>query len=81
MAARIADVLWGESVADTAAHYAFVGDSPNDQAAFAFFPHSIGVANVARYAAVLTPPPRYITPSPGGHGFAEAIAAILAHAG
>lgn len=77
MSARIASVLWNESPADTAAHYAFVGDSPNDQAAFAFFTHAIGVANVARYAPVLAPPPRYITPSPGGHGFAEAIAAIL----
>jgi HAD superfamily hydrolase (TIGR01484 family) len=81
MSARIANVLWNESPADTAAHYAFVGDSPNDQAAFAFFTHSIGVANVARYAPVLSPPPRYITPSPGGHGFAEAIAAVLASAG
>ena len=64
--------------AEVAEHYAFVGDSPNDQAAFAFFAASIGVANVARYAAVLNPPPRYITPSPHGRGFAEAIDAILA---
>jgi hydroxymethylpyrimidine pyrophosphatase-like HAD family hydrolase len=77
MAARVAHVLWGEPEAEVAAHYAFVGDSPNDQAAFAFFATSIGVANVARYAAALRPPPRYVTPSPGGHGFAEAIDALL----
>ncbi|MBS1122573.1 MAG: uncharacterized protein H6Q90_4801 [Deltaproteobacteria bacterium] len=78
MSARVADALWGESPAEVAEHYAFVGDSPNDQAAFAFFNASIGVANVTRYAATLRPPPRYVTPSPNGRGFAEAIAAILA---
>lgn len=78
MSARVASVLWGERDEGVAARYAFVGDSPNDQAAFAFFETSIGVANVARYASVLQPPPRYITPSVGGHGFAEAVDAILA---
>ncbi len=81
MSARVADELWGESPEQTAAHYAFVGDSPNDQAAFAFFHASIGVANVARYAAVLNPPPRYVTPSANGRGFAEAIDVILAGRG
>jgi HAD superfamily hydrolase (TIGR01484 family) len=76
MSARVASTLWGEPDADVAAHYAFVGDSPNDQAAFAFFAASIGVANVARYADVLRPPPRYVTPSPHGRGFAEVIAAL-----
>ena len=37
MSARVADILWGESRESVARHYAFVGDSPNDQAAFAFF--------------------------------------------
>jgi len=78
MAARVAGVLWGDAPADVAARYAFVGDSPNDQAAFGFFTASIGVANVARYAATLAPPPRYVTPSPHGRGFAEAIETILA---
>lgn len=77
MSARVAATLWGDGEADVATGYAFVGDSPNDQAAFAFFDHAIGVANVARYAATLAPPPRYVTPSPHGRGFAEAIAAIL----
>ncbi len=76
MSARVAALLWNETPEDVAAHYAFVGDSPNDQAAFAFFQASIGVANVARYAADLRPPPRYITPSANGRGFVEAIEAI-----
>lgn len=78
MSARVAELLWNEPESEVAAHYAFVGDSPNDQAAFAFFETSIGVANVARYADALKPPPRYITQGVGGHGFAEAIDAILA---
>jgi HAD superfamily hydrolase (TIGR01484 family) len=78
MAARVAGVLWDEAPDDVAAHYAFVGDSPNDQAAFAFFAASIGVANVARYAGALRPPPRYVTPSSHGRGFAEAIDVLLA---
>jgi hypothetical protein len=78
MSARVAGMLWGESPSEVAEHYAFVGDSPNDQAAFTFFTASIGVANVTRYAADLRPPPRYVTPSPNGRGFAEAIDAILA---
>lgn len=78
MSARLAGMLWGESPADAAAHYAFVGDSPNDQAAFDFFAASIGVANVTRFLDRLSPPPRYVTPSPCGRGFAEAIDAILA---
>jgi hydroxymethylpyrimidine pyrophosphatase-like HAD family hydrolase len=78
MSARVAATLWGESPVEVSAHYAFVGDSPNDQAAFAFFDASIGVANVARYAAALRPPPRYVTPSSNGRGFAEAIDVILA---
>ncbi|MBL0220133.1 MAG: HAD family phosphatase [Myxococcales bacterium] len=77
MSARVAEILWEEPPAEVAAHYAFIGDSPNDQAAFAFFTASIGVANVTRYAADLNPPPRYVTPSPYGRGFAEAIDAIL----
>ncbi len=80
MSARVANVLWGETEADVAASYAFIGDSPNDQAAFAFFERSIGVANVQRYADVLRPPPRYITPSSYGSGFAEAIDALLTRA-
>jgi len=78
MSARVANLLWGESPEDVAANYAFVGDSPNDQAAFAFFHSSIGVANVARYADKLDPPPRYVTTASNGRGFAEAIDAILA---
>lgn len=55
----------------------FVGDSPNDQAGFSTFDQSVGVANVRHHADLLAPPPRFVTNSPGGHGFAEIAEHIL----
>jgi HAD superfamily hydrolase (TIGR01484 family) len=55
----------------------FAGDSPNDQPMFGFFPLSFGVANVVEFADLLTSPPKFVTPSQGGHGFAELADAIL----
>lgn len=50
---------------------AFAGDSPNDEPMFAAFQTSIGVANVQPFLAKMSTPPRFITPSPAGQGFAE----------
>lgn len=56
----------------------FVGDSPNDVPMFAYFPHATGVANIARFAGRLAVEPRWVTERPGGRGFAELAAALLA---
>lgn len=79
MLVRLARERFGEALDEERRRYVFIGDSPNDQAGFAYFPLSVGVANVARYASSLSPPPRYVTPSPGGHGFAELMQLVLAH--
>jgi hypothetical protein len=50
---------------------AFIGDSPNDAPMFAFFPLSIGVANVRAFADRLTAAPAFVTRGSGGDGFAE----------
>ena len=55
--------------------YAFVGDSPNDEPMFGFFPLAFGVANVGRFLRTLASPPAYVTPSGSGAGFAELVAA------
>jgi HAD superfamily hydrolase (TIGR01484 family) len=55
----------------------YAGDSPNDEPAFAFFPLSIGVANVRRFAATMKHPPAYVTRADGGAGFAELARHIL----
>ncbi len=77
MAARLAAELWNEDAQQITRDYVFVGDSPNDQAAFAFFPRSYGVANVRRYLPVLAPPPAKISTAEGGYGFAEIVAELL----
>jgi HAD superfamily hydrolase (TIGR01484 family) len=56
----------------------FAGDSPNDQPMFAFFPNSVGVANVRDMSELMTELPAWITPSAGSLGFAELAEALLA---
>lgn len=58
--------------------YVFVGDSPNDVPMFAFFPHSVGVANIREFAGRLAHEPRYVTSAAGGAGFREVADALLA---
>jgi HAD superfamily hydrolase (TIGR01484 family) len=63
--------LWGRDLDAEIERWVYVGDSTNDQVMFERFPHSVGVANIRRFEAQLTHPPRYITPSERGAGFAE----------
>ncbi len=49
----------------------YIGDSPNDCPMFAFFPHSVGVANILDFKGRLESEPAWITTEPGGYGFAE----------
>lgn len=56
----------------------FVGDSPNDQPMFAFFPNAVGVANVRDMADLMTALPAWVTPSRGSAGFGELAEALLA---
>jgi len=51
--------------------FVFVGDSPNDAPMFAFFPNSIGVANVRPFLDRIATPPAYITQRAAGAGFVE----------
>lgn len=61
----------GEDPTAARARYAYVGDSENDAIGFSTFAVSVGVDNVRRAVSRLTMPPRYVTPSPMGAGFAE----------
>ncbi len=78
MLLRLASELLGLDAEQARARCVFVGDSTNDQAGFATFARSVGVANVARYADRLDPPPAFITTRPGGAGFAEVADRVLA---
>lgn len=80
MSALVGEVLWREEPRQIAADYLFVGDSPNDAPAFAFFSRSVGVANVLAFAEELTQRgcmPWAVTRSPSGRGFAELVGAVL----
>jgi HAD superfamily hydrolase (TIGR01484 family) len=57
--------------------FLFVGDSPNDQPMFAYFPQSVGVANVLEMADLMTDFPAWITQAPGAAGFAELAEALI----
>jgi len=60
-----------------AQEYVFAGDSPNDAPMFAHFAHSVGVANVARFADRLEAKPKFVTRGAAGEGFAELAAHLL----
>jgi HAD superfamily hydrolase (TIGR01484 family) len=55
----------------------FIGDSPNDEPMFEYFPHSVAVANIAPYLSRLKSLPAYVTAGEGGAGFAEFAAFLL----
>jgi HAD superfamily hydrolase (TIGR01484 family) len=59
--------------------WVYVGDSTNDQLMFEHFPHSVGVANIARFVPQLTHLPRYVTQGERGAGFSELAHAILSN--
>jgi len=61
--------------------WVFVGDSGNDAEAFAYFPKSVGVANVRPHLDRLPTPPRYVTDADRGEGFAELSAHLVGDRG
>ena len=69
--------LWGRDLDAELDRWVYVGDSTNDQVMFEHFAHSVGVANIRRFEAQLTHPPRYITQGERGAGFAELAAHLL----
>ncbi|HIP39069.1 MAG TPA: HAD-IIB family hydrolase [Desulfocapsa sulfexigens] len=55
----------------------FSGDSPNDSPMFAFFPNSVGVANILQFADEIDSKPAWLTEKKGGYGFAEMVDILL----
>ncbi len=70
--------LFGRDLERELDHWAYVGDSTNDQLMFAHFRNSIGVANIARFVPQLKDFPKYVTQGERGAGFAEVARALLA---
>ena len=68
----------GWELAEHLDEVAFIGDSPNDEPLFGFFKNSFAVANIQGFTKDLKKnPPAYVTPSPGGDGFAELAQKLL----
>ena len=74
----IVRTLFGRTLEHETDRWVYVGDSTNDQVMFEHFPHSVGVANIARFVPQLSHLPRYVTQGERGHGFVELAQAILA---
>lgn len=58
-------------------HCVFVGDSPNDEPMFGFFPHSFAVANIKAFLPALKHKPAYIAHLSEGDGFCEVADQLL----
>ncbi len=59
------------------AQWLYVGDSANDELMFQHFAHSVGVANIARFAPQMAHLPRHVTQAERGAGFAQLVQALL----
>ena len=70
--------LFGRNLDAEIDRWVYMGDSTNDQVMFEHFPHSVGVANIARFVPQLTHRPRFVTQGERGAGFAEVARAVLA---
>ena len=71
--------LFDRDLADEVASWIYIGDSTNDQEMFAQCPNAVGVANLRRFADVLTTWPTYLTDGERGAGVAEVVTAIVNH--
>ena len=60
--------LFGRDLDAEIDRWVYVGDSTNDQLMFEHFPHSVGVANIARFVPQLSHLPRYVTQANGARG-------------
>lgn len=69
--------VFGHELETVREQVVFSGDSPNDAPMFAYFPNSVGVANVLDLEAELSARPAWITQARGGGGFAELARALL----
>lgn len=73
--------LYGRALEAETGRWIYVGDSTNDQAMFARFALSVGVANLLDFAAQLHTWPAYLADGARGEGFAQVAAALLAARG
>jgi HAD superfamily hydrolase (TIGR01484 family) len=70
--------LFGRELEGELDRWVYVGDSTNDQALFARFPLSVGVANLMRFAEQMHTWPAWLARDERGAGFAEVADLLIA---
>lgn len=70
--------VFGRCLEDVKDQVIYTGDSPNDVPMFAYFPQSVGVANVLHFSGQMDVYPTWVTKQQGGYGFAEMVDILLA---
>lgn len=73
MTRRLSAELFGLTEPELKAQAIFVGDAPNDESMFEFFPQSVGVANIIPHLGQLGSHPACLTKNRCGLGFAELV--------
>ncbi len=68
---------FGKDIEKIKQNIIFAGDSPNDSPMFAFFPDSVGVANVKKFAGEMEFLPAWVTEKQGGYGFSQMVDILL----
>ncbi|MFN7455263.1 MAG: HAD-IIB family hydrolase [Pseudobdellovibrionaceae bacterium] len=74
---QILDREFGVSATQAKQICGFVGDSPNDEPMFEYFPHSFAVANLSNFVSQLKSKPSYLASKKGGLGFVQIAEQIL----
>jgi HAD superfamily hydrolase (TIGR01484 family) len=77
MTRRLFSELYGIDLDRRREAVAFIGDSPNDEPMFAFFPNGVAVANIRSFLSRLHALPAYLTEADAGAGFVEFVEALL----
>lgn len=77
MTRRLFDEHYGIDLEGERKVAAFIGDSPNDEPMFAYFPNSVAVANIHPFVPQLRSLPAYVTEAEAGTGFVEFAEAML----
>jgi HAD superfamily hydrolase (TIGR01484 family) len=79
MAQRALQLLWGIDInlPEQRKRWLYIGDAPNDEVMFEYFPMSVGVANIAGHISDMKYLPTYISTLSHGDGFAEIVQMLL----
>ena len=78
MTRLLLEEVFGENLETIKENVIFIGDAPNDAPMFAYFPNSVGVANVMEFKGKLHSEPTWVTKERGGYGYAEMVELLLA---